>query len=137
MNKDDYAVIEENLIVNTVLWDGVTPWSQPDGSTVMLLADALAAGIQYAPIPTPTRRVWSSAAEFWASFTQLEQVAVSASNIAEVRALVVSLSVWRDELWSDDDRVQLGFQALIQSGLISEGRASEILNPPGLKPTTI
>ena len=130
---DEYAVIVEELIVNTVLWDGVTPWSPPAGSITMLLADALAAGIQYAPPPPPTRRVWSRAADFWASFTQREQLAVSASDIAEVRALVVTFTSWPAEIWSDDDRVQAGFRALRQSGLISEARANEILHPPGLK----
>lgn len=87
-----------------------------------------------APIPPPTRRVWQTAADFWASFTLPEQVAVSASDIPAVRALVVSLSVWQAEMWSDDARVQAGFHALIQSGLLTEERANEILHPPGLQP---
>lgn len=86
-----------------------------------------------APIPPPTRRVWASAADFWASFTLGEQVALSASDIPAVRALVVALSVWPAELWSDDPRVQAGFRALIQSSLLPEARASEILHPPGLQ----
>lgn len=85
-------------------------------------------------IPQPTRRVWQTAADFWASFTLPEQVAVSASDIPAVRALVVSLSVWQAEMWSDDARVQAGFHALIQSGLLTEERANEILHPPGLQP---
>jgi hypothetical protein len=87
-----------------------------------------------AQIPPPTRRVWQTAADFWASFTLPEQVAVSASDIPAVRALVVSLSVWQAEMWSDDPRVQAGFHALIQSGLLTEERANEILHPPGLQP---
>jgi hypothetical protein len=85
-------------------------------------------------IPPPTRRVWQTAADFWESFTLPEQVAVSASDIPAVRALVVSLSVWQAEMWSDDPRVQAGFHALIQSGLLTSSRANEILHPPGLQP---
>lgn len=92
-----------------------------------------------APIPVepdpPVRRVWATAAHFWAEFSQEEQLAISISEIPAVRALVVSLSVWQAEMWSDDTRVQAGFQALIASGLISEWRANTILNPPGLLPS--
>ncbi len=53
MSMNDYAVIEENLIVNTVLWDGVTPWTPPDGATIMLLSAAIAADYKYATlVPT-------------------------------------------------------------------------------------
>jgi|NOAtaT_7_FD_contig_31_7043877_length_310_multi_2_in_0_out_0_2 hypothetical protein len=31
---EDYALINsENVVVNMVLWDGVTPWTPPDGCT--------------------------------------------------------------------------------------------------------
>lgn len=87
------------------------------------------------PIPAPTRRVWATAADFWGEFTQSEQLVISISEIPAVRALVVSLSVWQAEMWSDDTRVQAGFQALIASGLLTASRANTILNPPGLLPS--
>lgn len=130
---EPYAVIEFGYITNVVQWDGVTHWSKPDGCTVMLLADAEAAGIPHKPIPPPTRRVWQNTGDFWGSFTTQEQLALSASAIPEVKALVVSLLAHHGEFWSDDARVQAGFHALIQSGLISEARANEILHPPGLQ----
>lgn len=86
-------------------------------------------------IPAPIRRVWATAADFWGEFTQSEQLVISISEIPAVRALVVSLSVWQAEMWSDDQRVQAGFQALIASGLLTEARANAILNPPGLLPS--
>jgi hypothetical protein len=85
------------------------------------------------PPPPPIRRVWQTAADFWAEFSQQEQVDISISEIPAVRALVVSLSVWPAEMWSDDARVQAGFKALTQSGLLTKARANKILNPPGLK----
>lgn len=87
------------------------------------------------PIPAPTSRVWATAADFWGEFNQEEQIVISISEIPAVRALVVSLSVWQAEIWSDDARVQAGFQALIASGLLTEARANAILNPPGLLPS--
>lgn len=90
---------------------------------------------EVSPIPAPIRRVWATAAEFWGEFTQSEQLVISISEIPAVRALVVSLSVWQAEMWSDDARVQAGFQALISSGLLTEARANAILNPPGLLPS--
>lgn len=86
------------------------------------------------PPPPPIRRVWQTAADFLAEFSHQEQLEISISQIPAVRALVLSLSVWPSEMWSDDERVQSGFRALIASGLISEARAKQILNPPGLKP---
>jgi hypothetical protein len=86
------------------------------------------------PPPPPIRRVWQTAADFLAEFSQQEQLEISISQIPAVRALVLSLSVWPSEMWSDDARVQAGFHALIESGLLTEQRANEILHPPGLQP---
>jgi len=85
-------------------------------------------------IPPPVRRVWETAGDFWEEFTAEEQLAISSSSAPEVQALVVSFSVWPAKMWSDDARVQAGFKALTQSGLLTKARANEILNPPGLQP---
>lgn len=131
----DYAVISGGYITNVIRWDGTSPYTPPAGAIVMLLATALADGYEYAPVPPPVRRVWESAGDFWAEFTHAEQSLISSSSIPEIRALVVSLSVWQAEMWSDDQRVQAGFQTLIASGILTEARAHAILNPPGLLPS--
>ncbi len=42
-----YAVIENNTVTNTIVWDGVTAWIQPAGSTVIIIPDGAVAGIGY------------------------------------------------------------------------------------------
>lgn len=63
---DTYAVIIAGQIVNTIQWDGTTPWTPPLGATIMLLETALADGYAHAPRPpsvpdslSPTQlRIW-------------------------------------------------------------------------------
>lgn len=43
----NYAVIENEVVVNTVVWDGVTAWTAPAGSTTILIPDGTVAGIGY------------------------------------------------------------------------------------------
>ncbi len=45
---DNYAEIVGGQITNVVRWDGVTPWTPPDGATIMLLSAGIAAGYPYA-----------------------------------------------------------------------------------------
>jgi hypothetical protein len=45
---DNYAEIIGGQITNVVRWDGITPWTPPDGATIMLLSAAIAAGYTYA-----------------------------------------------------------------------------------------
>ncbi len=42
-----YAVIENNIVVNTIVWDGVSAWMPPDGTTVVIIPDGTVAGIGY------------------------------------------------------------------------------------------
>jgi hypothetical protein len=44
---EDYALIDsQNIVVNMVLWDGVTPWTPPDGLTAIRVGDQMC-GIRY------------------------------------------------------------------------------------------
>ncbi|CAB4132680.1 hypothetical protein UFOVP255_45 [uncultured Caudovirales phage] len=46
----NYAVINsENLVVNVVVWDGVSPWSPPEGCSV-IQSDTAGIGSTYNPI---------------------------------------------------------------------------------------
>lgn len=127
----DYAIIKNGYIANTILWDGQTPYEPPDGSVVMLLATALADGYEYSPAPPAVRRIWESAGDFWAEFTQTEQASISVSLIPDIAALRSFVYMWRGEVWSDSPRVQGGISALISANLLTAERAQEILNPPG------
>jgi hypothetical protein len=127
----DYAVIFGGYIVNVIRWDGITPYDPPEGSVVMLLATALADGYEYAPAPPAVRRVWESAGDFWAEFTQTEQMSISVSLIPDIAALRSFVYMWRGEVWSDSPRVQGGISALIAANLLTTERAQKILSPPG------
>lgn len=88
-----------------------------------------------AQIPPPTRRVWQTAAHFWNEFSQTEQVMLASSNIPQVQALVVALTIWPAEMWSDDARVQQGVGALVAANLLTKDRADALLHPPGFVTT--
>ena len=61
MNKR-YAVIQNDEVVNVVVWDGAVEWAPPQGSTVNLLPDDSPVSIGYLfdgenytqPSPPPT-----------------------------------------------------------------------------------
>lgn len=130
----NYAIITNGYITNVIRWDGVSPYTTPEGATVMLLATALADGYQYEPGPPPVRRVWESAGDFWAEFTPQEQASISVSTVPDIAALRSFVYMWRGEVWSDSPRVQGGISALISANLLTPERAHQILNPPGYTP---
>lgn len=35
----NYAIIQSSIVMNVIAWDGVAPWSQPDGTELLQLAD--------------------------------------------------------------------------------------------------
>lgn len=43
--NDIYAMIENNVIINLIIWDGVAPYTPPPGASLELLS-ALPAGCQ-------------------------------------------------------------------------------------------
>lgn len=47
MNR--YCIIIDGYIVNTIVWDGVSEWTPPEGALVLLESEALAQGYEYAP----------------------------------------------------------------------------------------
>jgi hypothetical protein len=55
-----YAIIENGVVVNTVVWDDQTPWQPPSGSTVVAIPDGAYVGIgspydgtNFGPPPQP------------------------------------------------------------------------------------
>jgi hypothetical protein len=41
----NYAIIENGIVVNTIEWDGSTPWEAPAGSTIVQIPDGAYVGI--------------------------------------------------------------------------------------------
>jgi hypothetical protein len=119
------AVIRDGQIVNVIL--------RADGSELlpgeMLEADAIAAGIPRYVEPQPDRKIWPTVADFWAEFSETEQIAIIDSDIPGIRLLDRQLLVWRGEVWSDDERVQQGLGGLVAVGILTAERREEILQP--------
>jgi hypothetical protein len=40
-----YAIIQNGTVINTVEWDGTTPWAPPAGATVVQIPDGAYVGI--------------------------------------------------------------------------------------------
>jgi hypothetical protein len=40
-----YAIIQNGVVVNTIEWDGVTPWQPPAGTTSVQIPDGAYVGI--------------------------------------------------------------------------------------------
>ena len=35
----NYAIIQSSIVTNVIAWDGVAPWSAPDGTELLQLAE--------------------------------------------------------------------------------------------------
>jgi len=46
----NYAIIEDGIVVNIVVWDGGTTWSPPDGQTAIAIEDGVEVGIGYSVV---------------------------------------------------------------------------------------
>ena len=57
-----YLVIKDNTVINTVLWDGESEWTPPEGTTVLIAPSGVGIGwtksgsnwIAPEPAPAPT-----------------------------------------------------------------------------------
>ena len=73
------------------------------------------------------RKVWPTSADYLIEFTFQEMAAISLSQDFTIAALRLLMASWAGEVWSDDQRVQTGLQALVATGIITQERADEIL----------
>jgi hypothetical protein len=78
-------------------------------------------------IAARNRKVWPNAQAFLTEFTFPEMAAISLSADPTIAALRLLLSAWAGEVYSDDERVQTGLDALVSLGIISNERRAEIL----------
>ena len=42
-----YAIVSGSMVVNVVLWDGVTPWAAPEGTMAIACGDTVGPGWTY------------------------------------------------------------------------------------------
>lgn len=74
------------------------------------------------------RKVWPSVAEFYDEFTETEQYLLQISTDAALVVARGKLSMWRGEVWNDDERITGGLTAMVSATVITETRKTEILS---------
>lgn len=113
--------IENNQIVNVSL--APDDWELP--SNCMLESEALALGL--ARKVDASFKTWPSRVEFWDEFTLQEKVAITNASDAMIKYFLSELYVWIGQIWSTDERVVQGLNALVSLQIIDSQRKAEIL----------
>lgn len=79
-----------------------------------------------------SRKIWKNGSDFLEEFmidgdlSKIIQIQTSSNPV--IIALRFILSVWKDEIWSDDSRIVMGMNALVSDGIISEEEKTFILS---------
>ncbi len=76
----------------------------------------------------PPGKWWVNAAAFLEEFSSDELFAIHTSQNALIVQLLMTLLAWTDEVWSSDQRIILGMQALVSTGVLTADRRTEILS---------
>lgn len=91
----------------------------------MLESDALAQGLTWAPVATAP--IWPNVQAFMAAFTMTEKAAIELSTDATIAALRLELTTWLTEVHPTDPRVIAGLDKLVELGILTSERRTEIL----------
>lgn len=73
-------------------------------------------------------KTWPNVQAFMAEFTMQEKAAIALSSDATIAALRLELTTWFSQVLSNDQRVQMGLDKLVELGIITEQRKQEIIN---------
>lgn len=95
----------------------------------MIEADAIAAGFTYYQPPVGPKK-WENVQGFMGEFTMQEKAQIALSMDPTIAALRLELTTWLSEVHSDDPRVVMGLSKLVELGIISEQRKTEITSTP-------
>lgn len=123
-----YALIENGFIANLIMLDPGATWPVPAGCTLMP-ADEAEALYEWEPDPAPLVKVWPDAEYFMAEFSLQEMGAIALSNDPVIAALRLMLSTWFSTVRADDERVILGLDTLVTTGIITTERRTAIITP--------
>lgn len=104
--------------------DGLPPPTQDELDSTRAAAEAEWNRQQNPP------KSWPDVETFITEFTMDEMAAISLSSDPTIAGLRLLLSAWRSSVQSDDPRVILGLNALVNTGIISQHRQLAILNAP-------
>lgn len=120
-----YAIIKNGVITNVILVD-LEKWSPSDGSLILPEEDAISQGYTWGN-EISTRKIWNNSSEFLAEFTLEETAQISLSTNPVIAALRLVLLSWIGEIWSDDERIKVGINTLVEENIIDQVRADSIL----------
>ncbi len=74
------------------------------------------------------RKTWATSQDFLAEFTMAEIGGIGVSQDPTVAALRLVLSTWVGQIYSDDERVIMGLDAIQASGIITAERRAQIFS---------
>lgn len=74
----------------------------------------------------PPGKWWKNSAEFLQEFTAEELLAIHTSQVPLVVQLLMTLLAWTDEVWSSDQRIVMGLQALVSLDILTTERRAAI-----------
>lgn len=114
--EDDPTVIE-NLLRKG--WQAAPPKPDPNATWD---------GSDWIPSPpAPDYKIWPNVQAFMAEFTMEEKAVVAVSTDPVIAALRLELTTWMSDVHGDDPRVGMGLNRLVELGILSSSRKSEIL----------
>lgn len=123
-----YALVKNGFIANLIMLDPGATWPLPEGCTLMP-ADEAEALYTWEPEPAPVK-VWPDAEYFMAEFSLQEMGAIALSNDPVIAALRLMLSTWHSTVRADDERVMLGLETLVATGILTLERRAQIVAMP-------
>jgi len=94
--------------------------------TIDVPSKTVTRGWQIHDIPVPDYKIWANAQAFVAEFANEEKAGIALSTDPTVAALRFELSTWFSEVHSNDPRVVAGLDKLVELGIITEIRRTEI-----------
>jgi hypothetical protein len=77
--------------------------------------------------PRPPGKWWKNSATFLQEFAAEELFAIHSSQVPLVVQLLMTLLAWTDEVWSSDQRIIMGLQALVSLNVLTPERRAAIL----------
>ena len=76
----------------------------------------------------PEGKWWPNAAAFLAELDENELFAIHSSQVPLVIQLLMTLLAWTDEVWSSDQRILMGLNALVSLQILTPERRQQILS---------
>lgn len=80
----NYAIVENNKVINTCAWDGIAHWQPPAGSVAVEIPEGIVAGVGYSYVdgqfiaPAPIETVEQPEEDLLASLTTEQKQALIA-----------------------------------------------------------